>query len=163
MFKKLLDYCEFGDNVGLLLKGIDNMDEIRRGAFVEYYDGESPVGSYTQDCPETSAENEATSAEQEYIDELKACIEEDNEISPKERRLLERLREKLGISAERAKVLEESLVVPQLTDEEKEYLDEYKACIEEDGEISPKERRLLNRIRESLGISEERANEIEKL
>ena len=53
--------------------------------------------------------------------------------------------------------------VPQLTDAEKEYLDEYKACLEEDSEITAKERRLLNRIRESLGISEERANEIEKL
>ena len=163
MFRKLLDRCEFGDNVGILLKGIDNPNEIKRGTFVKYYDGECPVGSYTQDSLGTSAGNEATSAEQEYIDELKACIEDDGEISPKERRLLERYREKLGISAERAKELEESLVAPQLTDEEKEYLEEYKACIEEDGEISPKERRLLNRIRESLGISEERANEIEKL
>ena len=163
MFKKLLDYCEFGDNVGLLLKGIDNMDEIRRGAFVEYYDGESPVGSYLQNSLETSSENEITSAEQKYLDELKACIEEDNEISPKERRLLERLREKLGITPERAKELEDSLSAPQLTDEEKEYLEEYKACVEDDIEISPKERRLLNRIRESLGISEERANEIETL
>lgn len=163
MFRKLLDICEAGDNVGLLIKGIDIKDEIRRGAFVEYYDGECPVGSYLQNSPETSSGNEITSAEQKYLDELKACLEEDGEIFPKERRLLERFREKLGISAERAKVLEESLVVPQLTDEEKEYLDEYKACIEEDGEISPKERRLLNRIRESLGISEERANEIEKL
>ena len=163
MFKKLLDYCEFGDNVGLLLKGIDNMDEIRRGAFVEYYDGESPVGSYLQNSLETSSENEITSAEQKYLDELKACLEEDNEISPKERRLLERLREKLGITPERAKELEDSLSAPQLTDEEKEYLEEYKACVEDDIEISPKERRLLNRIRESLGISEERANEIETL
>ena len=163
MFKKLLDRCEFGDNVGILLKGIDNPNEIRRGAFVKYYDGEAPVGSYTQDCTETSAGSQVISAEQEFLDELKACIEDDGEISPKERRLLERFRVKLGISAERAKELEESLVVSQLTDDEKEYLEEYKACIEEDGEISPKERRLLNRIRESLGISEERANEIEKL
>ena len=163
MFRKLLDICEAGDNVGLLIKGIDIKDEIRRGAFVEYYDGKSPVGSYLQNSPETSSGNEVTSTEQEYLDELKACLEEDGEISPKERRLLERFREKLGISAERAKELEESLSAPQLTDAEKEYLEEYKACIEEDGEISPKERRLLNRIRESLGISEERANEIEKL
>ena len=163
MLKKTLNRCEEGDNVEILLKGIDCKDEIRRGAFVEYYDGETPVGSYTQDCPETSEENGVTSAEQEYIDELKTCIEDDGEISPKERRLLERFREKLGISAERAKELEELFVVPQLTDEEKEYLEEYKSCIEDDGKISPKERRLLNRIRESLGISEERANEIEKL
>ena len=104
-----------------------------------------------------------TTAENEYLEELKACLEEDGEISQKERRLLERFRKKLEISDERAKELEESLSTPQLTDAEKEYLEEYKACIEEDSDISPKERRLLNRIRESLGISEERANEIEKL
>ena len=155
MFRKLLDYCEEGDNVGILLKGIENKNEIPKGTSVQYY-------NETLEKYSSLIESIATD-EQIYLDELKACLEEDNEISPKERRLLERLREKLGISAERAKVLEKSLVVPQLTDEEKEYLDEYKACIEEDGEISPKERRLLNRIRESLGISEERANEIEKL
>ena len=101
--------------------------------------------------------------ENEYLEEYKACLEEGGAISASERRLLERFRERLGISAERAKEIEASLSKPQLTDAEKEYLEEYKACIEEDGEISPKERRLLNRIRESLGISEERVNEIEKL
>ena len=42
-------------------------------------------------------------------------------------------------------MLEESLVVPQLTDEEKEYLEEYKACFEEGEEISPKELSTLLR------------------
>lgn len=155
MFRKLLDYCEEGDNVGILLKGIENKNEIPKGTSVQYY-------NETLEKSSSLIESIATD-EQIYLDELKACLEEDNEISPKERRLLERLREKLGITPERAKELEDLLSAPQLTDEEKEYLDEYKACIEEDGEISPKERRLLNRIRESLGISEERANEIEKL
>lgn len=104
-----------------------------------------------------------TADEQEYIAEYKVCIAGDGEITPSERRLLERFREKLGISEERAKVLEDSLSTPQLTDEEKEYLEEYKACIEEDGEITAKERRLLNRLRDTLGISKERTNEIEKL
>ena len=49
-----------------------------------------------------------------------------------------------------------------LLDNEQEYLEEYKLCIEEDGEISPKERRLLDRLREKLGISISRAIEIEK-
>lgn len=104
-----------------------------------------------------------TTAENEYLEELKACLEEDGEISTKERRLLERFREKLGISAERAKELEDSLSTSQLTDAEQEYLEEYKACLEDDGEIYPKERRLLNRLRDTLGIPEERAIELEKL
>lgn len=48
-----------------------------------------------------------------------------------------------------------------LSSKEQEYQDEYRACVEEDEEISPKERRLLNKLRLSLGISEERAREIE--
>ena len=100
MFRKLLDYCEEGDNVGILLKGIENKNEIPKGTSVQYY----------------------------------------NETLEKSSSLIE-----------------------SIATDEQIYLDEYKACIEEDGEISPKERRLLNRIRESLGISEERANEIEKL
>lgn len=101
-----------------------------------------------------------TEEEVEYLNELKACLEEDGEISSKERRLLNRLRERLGITEERAEELEASLLMPELTEEEQEYLDEYKACIEE-GELSPKEIRLLNRLRMSLGISEERAKELE--
>ncbi|MBE6301345.1 MAG: hypothetical protein E7085_05750 [Parabacteroides distasonis] len=97
----------------------------------------------------------------EYLEEVKACLEEDNEISPKERRLLDRLRIKLNISEGRAKELEGSLKVLQLTEEEREYLEEYKACLDEDGEISPKERRLLDRFRDKLGISEERVLELE--
>lgn len=103
-----------------------------------------------------------TDTEKEYLDELKACLEEDGKISSKERRLLNRLRERLGITEERAEVLEASLLEPELTEEEQEYLDEYKVCIEE-GELSPKEIRLLNRLRMSLGITEERAKEIESL
>ena len=101
-----------------------------------------------------------TEDEKEYVEEVKACLEADSEISPKERRLLNRLRERLGISEERAAELEASLQSIQLTDEEKEYLEEYKVCLEE-GEISSKERRLLDRLRDKLGISEERAKEIE--
>lgn len=46
------------------------------------------------------------------------------------------------------------------SDEEKEYQEELKVCLE-DGTISDRERRLLDRLRKSLGISEERAKAIE--
>lgn len=103
-----------------------------------------------------------TTEEEAYLEELKACLEEDSEISSKERRLLDRLRNRLGISVERAGELEKSIQEIQLTEEEKEYLEEYQACLEE-GEISSKERRLLDRLRDKLGISEERAREIESM
>ena len=88
-------------------------------------------------------------------------MEEGNDISPKERRLLDRLREKLGISEKRSVELENSLK-PQLSEVEQEYLEEYRICLEEDGEISDRERRLLDRLRDKLGITQERANELEK-
>ncbi len=96
--------------------------------------------------------------EQEYLDELKACLKDDGEISDRERRLLDRLRKSLGISEKRAAALEASL--SSLSDEEKEYLEELRECME-NGSISNSERRLLDRLRKSLGISEARAKELE--
>ena len=100
--------------------------------------------------------------EQEYIETLKEIIADDGEITDRERRLLEKLRTKLGISESRAKELENALANPSLTIEEQEYLDEYKS-IAADGEITDKERKLLDKIRKMSGISEERAREIEKM
>lgn len=91
-----------------------------------------------------------------------AFLSEDGEISSCERRLLNRLREKLGISERRAQELEDSLNSSQLTSDEQEYLEEYRACLEE-GEISSKERRLLDRLRDKLGIHPSRAKELENL
>lgn len=101
-----------------------------------------------------------TANEQKYIDEVKECLA-DGEITKTGRRLLNMQRERLGLSESRAAELEASVSTPQLTDEEKEYLEAYReAC--EDGQISDKEHRMLNRLRDMLGISEERAKEIEK-
>ena len=99
--------------------------------------------------------------EQEYLDELKECLA-DGEIGGSERRLLNKLRVKLGISEERAAELEASLQKPQLTEEEQEYLEAYQDALE-DGVVSDKERRLLDKLMKINNISEERAKEIEML
>ena len=99
--------------------------------------------------------------EQEYLKEVQFMLE-DGEIGPRERKSLERARVRLGISEVRAAEIEASVSAPKLTDEEKEYLAEVKAVLE-DGEIGPRERKSLERTRNRLGISEERANEIERL
>lgn len=105
--------------------------------------------------------SEYTKAEQEYLDNLKDFLEDDAEITPRERKMLNRIREKLGISEERAAELEASLK-PQLTEDEKEYLDMYKEYIEE-GEITDRERRKLDKFARALGIESDRIKEIEKL
>lgn len=100
-----------------------------------------------------------TDDEQSYAEEVKFCLE-DGTIGDKERRFLERMRTKLGISPERAADIEESLQKPQFTEEEQEYLDAVRDEIV-DGSIPESSRRLLNRLRRSMDISEKRAKEIE--
>lgn len=107
-------------------------------------------------------DEEQKERETEYLEELKVCFE-NGEISKGERRLLEKLRIKLDISEERAAELEASLRKPQLTEAEQEYLDEYRECFAESGNISAGERRLLNKLRITLEISESRAKELEKI
>ena len=99
--------------------------------------------------------------EQEYLNELKECLA-DGELGGSERRLLNKLRTKLDISEERAAELEASLQKPQLTKEEQEYLEAYQDAME-DGVISEKERRLLDKLMKINNISVERAKEIEML
>ena len=96
---------------------------------------------------------------EQYAEEIRFMLEDDGEIDEKERRVLERLRKNLGLSEEEAKQIEEQFT--QLSQNEKEYLEEYQTIIA-DGEITEKERRLLNRLSSSLGISEERIKELEK-
>ena len=122
----------------------------------------APLSQFeSEDCQTATVSQPLTPSEEEYLGELKFMLE-DGEIGPRERKMLERLREKLEISASRATFLEESLAAPALSDDEKEYLEEVRAVLE-DGEISPRERKYLERVRLKLGLSEARANEIEKI
>lgn len=101
-----------------------------------------------------------TKAEQEYLGNIKEFLEDDAEITPRERRMLDRIRQRLGISEERAAELEASLK-PQLTEDEQEFLEMYREYAEK-GEITEKERRRLDKFADALGISEQRINEIIK-
>lgn len=101
--------------------------------------------------------------EKEYLDELRSIYTEQSEITERERRLLNRLSKSLGISDERAKELEDQMNPNTLSDKEQEYAEEIKACLEDDGVISDRERRILNRLATSLDITPERAEEIEKI
>lgn len=146
----LLDEAEAGDACGILLQGVD-VDDLQEGAFIY------KLSEYSEnDC-----HIEITDSEQEYLDMVKECME-DGEIGVRERKLLNKIRVKNGISEERAKELETTLIAQQLTDDEKEYLEAFKdAC--EDGIVSDKQRRLLEKLRVMYGISEERAQELEKM
>ena len=110
----------------------------------------------------TSSKQQArgySASEQEYLDNLKEFLEDDAALTPRERKMLDRIRRSLGISEERAAELEASLT-PQLTEDEQEYLDMYREYAEK-GEISEKERRRLDKFAQALGIGSERVIEIE--
>lgn len=108
----------------------------------------------------TGALKNLSSDEREYFEAMEECLENSN-ISERDRRMLERLRKSLGISEERAIELEATLT-PKLTDDEKEYLEAVRECKEE-GRIIERDRRMLERLRRSLGLSEERAGELESI
>ena len=97
--------------------------------------------------------------EQEYLEALKDLLD-DGDISDRERRMLDRMRQSLGISEQRAAELEASLQKPQLTEDEQEYLDMYREYAEE-GEITEKIRNRLDRFASALGISPERVKQLE--
>ena len=100
--------------------------------------------------------------EQQYMEEVRFMLEDNGVIDERERMMLDRMINVLGISPERAQQLE-MLVSSEngLTKEEKEYLEKYKVFIE-NGEVSERERQMLIRFANLLGISEERALELEK-
>lgn len=104
-------------------------------------------------------EEQLTPNEERYKDEILFCLEDDGVITSDERVLLERKRVRLGITEGRAKEIEQ-MCCPSLTEAEQEYIDIYKELCA-DGEITDRRRRMLDRERESLGISEQRAKELE--
>lgn len=107
---------------------------------------------------------ELSEDEMAYKEEVEFCLEDASEIDAHSRKFLERKRQKLGLSETRAQEIEDmvkaSLV--SFTDEEKEYMEALDDVIE-DGAIPDNVRRLLERERKSLGISEERAKELEEI
>lgn len=109
-------------------------------------------------------ESELSEDELAYKEEVEFCLEDASEIDAHSRKFLERKRQKLGLSETRAQEIEDmvkaSLV--SFTDEEKEYMEALDDVIE-DGVIPDNVRRLLERERKSLGISEERAKELEEI
>lgn len=103
-----------------------------------------------------------SSNEQKYIEEIKFMLEDDGMIDEQERKILDNMLDVLNISPERGQQLEVIVLNRRdLTKEEKEYLVKVKSFIS-DGVISDRERRMLNRLANLLGISEQRAIELEK-
>lgn len=133
--------------------------------------GEEPKIEYDDSCEEEDIEDSETNEEvnvslrkeeQEYLDEYRDIISE-GEISDRNRRFLNKIMKANGINEVRAKQLEQlAMQSSSLSEEEQEYLDEYREIISE-GEISARDQRFLDKLKKSNGISDERAKELESM
>lgn len=152
--------------VELYQEEIDNLQKTQSGinmsSIIEEYRSKiKDIQSGKYDNIKQDTKGSVSSVEQEYLDEYK-CMLEDGEIGARERKSLDRLIARLGLTAQRAAELEASVGISDLSAEEKEYIDEYREILA-DGEIRDRDRRALERLAQRNGISASRANELEKL
>lgn len=103
------------------------------------------------------------SKEKEFIEDIKVCLKDGGRISPSEFFVLEKIRKSLSISHERAKVLL-NIVCKSYFDKQSEieYSDAVSICLMDSNFISDTERFLLEKLRLSLNLSQQRAYEIEQ-
>lgn len=163
LFLKFIEEGEAGDeHVILILEGV-TLTNIRPGMniYLDKIETLSPEQNSSQLTMNKKNMIVLTDNEKKYKEEILFCLEDGGAISTDDRKYLERKRIKFNISEERAKEIEKQYV-PSFTDDEKEYIEIFKDLYN-DGVISDRARRLLDREREALGISKERASEIEKL
>lgn len=114
----------------------------------------------TDDLPKEDSQGvEPSCEEQEYIEMFREYLA-DGEISERDRKMLDRFRSRLNLTEERVSELENAIINPQLTEVEKEYLDLYKEYAA-DGEISERDRRMLKKMQEKMGLSEERVKALQ--
>ena len=104
--------------------------------------------------------SELTENEQEYLEMFQETLADGNgSITNSSRKLLSKFANRLGITAHRATQLEQ-MYLPSFTTEEKEFMEEVRTVIDEDGELTNMTLRLLYKLATKLGISEQRAEEL---
>ncbi len=160
---KILDEGEKGDKVWLQIRDV-NAGQLACGMEVCIAPENEAAESDGEDInilPIEKEEVSLTPEEERYKEEILFCLEEGGTISEDDRKYLERKRKKLGLSEERAKELEEQFA-SSLSSDEQEYLETFKEMCAS-GIVTDRVRRLLEREREALNISKERAAEIEKM
>ncbi|MFP4307798.1 MAG: hypothetical protein ACLFRG_11575 [Desulfococcaceae bacterium] len=107
---------------------------------------------------------ELPQSEQNFIDELRFMLADDGIIDPNERSILARKQKKLKITDERAQELEDMIMTGAVySANAREYFEELEALFQEKPDLSPANRRLLDRLVKQLGLDEDIVDEIEKI
>lgn len=101
-----------------------------------------------------------TNNEDEFLNEVRFCLDNDGIIDSEEQVYLDKVSKKLGLTQTKAQELQNSLISPQLTDNEKKYIE----AISEltiDGKIPSSSLRIVERYRKLYEVSSQRAEELE--
>jgi hypothetical protein len=148
------------------VKSVDQVQSITEDVKSEEVqaDIEGSVEDEEDDEYDDENDDDLTEEEARYLEDVEFYLEEDGGvITPEARDILQRKCKRWGISEERANEIEQMCISSNAgyTNEEKEYIEIYQE-LSAHGEITERKRRMLERERESLGISEERAKELEE-
>lgn len=110
--------------------------------------------------PQPNSVTAITNNEDEFLNEVRFCLDNDGIIDSEEQGYLDKVSQKLGLTQTKAQELQNSLISPQLTDNEKEYIETI-SKLTIDGKIPPSSQRIVERYRELYKVSSQRAEELE--
>ena len=110
--------------------------------------------------PQPNSATALTNNEDEFLNEVRFCLDNDGIIDSEEQGYLDKVSQKLGLTQTKAQELQNSLISPQLTDNEKEYIETI-SKLTIDGKIPPSSQRIVEKYRELYKVSSQRAEELE--
>lgn len=110
--------------------------------------------------PQPNSATAITNNEDEFLNEVRFCLDNDGIIDSEEQVYLDKVSQKLGLTQTKAQELQNSLISPQLTDNEKEYIETI-SKLTIDGKIPPSSQRIVEKYRELYKVSSQRAEELE--
>ena len=110
--------------------------------------------------PQPNSVTALTNNEDEFLNEVRFCLDDDGIIDSEEQGYLDKVSQKLGLPQTKAQELQNSLISPQITDNERKYIE----AISEltiDGKIPSSSLRIVERYRKLYEVSSQRAEELE--
>lgn len=110
--------------------------------------------------PQPNSATTLTNNEDEFLNEVRFCLDNDGIIDSEEQVYLDKVSQKLGLPQTKAQELQNSLISPQITDNERKYIE----AISEltiDGKIPSSSLRIVERYRKLYEVSSQRAEELE--
>jgi len=110
--------------------------------------------------PQPNSATALTNNEDEFLNEVRFCLDNDGIIDSEEQGYLDKVSQKLGLTQTKAQELQNVLISPQLTDNEKEYIETI-SKLTIDGKIPPSSQRIVEKYRELYKVSSQRAEELE--